>query len=155
MDWVLVAAGVVALIAVMVALATFMRFGALRDELAALCEARERDRATAARAIRAAEKHLADRAEAVERLAEMKNERDAAMGQIEALRAMREAASHEADLARQTAAEAEKRLAYREAARPQPLTHARPVGDLTIAQTQDDQPEPPLQSAMGRPPHAS
>lgn len=131
-DWVVVAAGIVALIAVLIALVAFMRLGSLRDETARLGDERARDRATAAEAIATAEKYLGERAEAVGRLkeaelrlAELRAEREAAWKRVAEVDLARETAQREADLARQAAAEVEKRMADWETARAQSLEHAK------------------------------
>ena len=132
LDWVVVAAGVVALVAVFIALACFMRLGAVRDENARLNEERNRDHAIAAGALQKAEERLGKTANAIGQLAkveaqisELRAEREAAWKRVAEVEAAREAAQREADLARQAAGEAEKRIADWESARTQSLEHAK------------------------------
>jgi DNA recombination protein RmuC len=132
LDWVVVAAGVIALVAVMVALASFMRLGAVRDENTRLNDERNRDRTTAGTAITTAEKYLGERAEAIGRLreaeariAELRAEREAAWQRVAEVEAAREAAQREADLARQYAAEMVERVADRETAQQDAIKDAK------------------------------
>jgi len=132
LDWVVVAAGVIALVAVLVALASFMRLGAVRDENARLNDERNRDRAIAAEALQKAEERLGKTANAIGQLAkaeaqinELRAEREAAWKRVAETEAARETAERSAALATQHAAEMVERIADRETAQQDAIKDAK------------------------------
>lgn len=140
-DWVVVAAGIVALVAVLVALAAYMRLGAAKDEIARVQDERTRERATAAAALEKAEERLAQTANAIGQLAkaekqldELRAEREAAWKRVQGAEAALAQAREDAALARQETAAMDRRVADWEAARAQSLEHAKAAaGEVATA----------------------